>query len=88
MPEQAPTIVIHGTLNEVGTRYDDQATIVVAVDRGELVTRGRGGRGGDTGPIVVAVDRGELVTLLVTKEQAKLFGPYLYGPVTITVTAQ
>lgn len=67
MPEQAPTIVIHGTIFEVGTRYDDRASIVVAVNGESDV---------------------ELITLLVTKEQAQAFGRHLYGPVTITVTAQ
>ncbi|TXH52425.1 MAG: hypothetical protein E6Q97_15880 [Desulfurellales bacterium] len=68
MPEQAPTIVIHGTLNEVGTRFDDRTDIVIRVDSGNV--------------------HGDFVTITVTKEQAKRFGPYLYGPVTITVTAQ
>lgn len=67
MPEQAPTIVIHGTIFEVGTRYDNQASIVVAVNGESDV---------------------ELITILVTKEQAQAFGRYLYGPATITVTAQ
>lgn len=67
MPEQAPTIVIHGTIFEVGTRYDNQASIVVAVNGESDV---------------------ELITILVTKEQAKAFGRHLYGPATITVTAQ
>lgn len=68
MPEQAPTIVIHGTLNEVGTRFDDRTDIVIRVDSDNV--------------------HGDFVTITVTKEQAQAFGRYLYGPATITVTAQ
>lgn len=67
MPEQAPTLVIHGTIFEVGTRFDDRTTIVIAINGERDI---------------------EYVTMLVTKEQAKAFGRHLYGPATITVTAQ
>lgn len=68
MPEQAPTIVIHGILNEVGTKYGNQPVVVIKVDS-------------DNG-------ESEFISVEVTKEQAKAFGRHLYGPATITVTAQ